>query len=103
MSSRIENLFHQKDFYLKHNIISSSNQSVDYWKDMYEYITKYTHTLEEKLRIAEQALVEYGDKGNWADCISWNGYMEDSVYVQSAQFGENGYTIAEEALNKIRS
>lgn len=58
--------------------------------------------LEEKLKIAKEALKQYADKGNWQDCLDWNGYMEDSFVVEKGQFGENGYTVAEDALEKIK-
>lgn len=72
------------------------------WQDSYESACQKVRELEEKLKIAKEALKQYADKGNWQDCLYWNGYMEDSFVVEKGQFGENGYTVAEEALEKIR-
>ena len=58
--------------------------------------------LKNKLEIARKALEEYADQGNWQDCLDWNGYMEDSFVVEIGRFDKNGYTTAEEALEKIK-
>lgn len=68
---------------------------------MRDYTAEYVVRLEEKLKIAKEALKQYANKGNWQDCLYWNGYEEDSFVVEKAQFGEDGYTIAEKALEKI--
>ena len=70
--------------------------------EKFQKIIKENVELENKLEIAKKALKEYADQGNWSDCLSWNGWKEDSIIVQKAQFGENGYTVAEEALAKIK-
>lgn len=72
------------------------------WQAIYENASKRTKELEKKLKIAKEALKQYADKGNWQDCLDWNGYMEDCFVVEKGQFGENGYTVAEEALKEIK-
>lgn len=84
-----ENLFFEKSIELNHS------------EKMRDYTAEYVVKLEEKLEIAKEALKQYADKGNWQDCLDWNGCEEDSTIVEKGQFGENGYTIAEKALEKI--
>lgn len=68
---------------------------------MRDYTAEYVVRLEEKLKIAKEALKQYANKWNWQDCLNWNGFEEDSFVVEKAQFGEDGYTIAKKALEKI--
>lgn len=72
-------------------------------QNLNEDAVKYIHTLEEKLKIAVDGLKEYAEIGNWDDCFYWNDYLDDFAMVKCAQFGENGYTIAQETLDKIRN
>ena len=57
--------------------------------------------LQKKLDIAVKALKEYADEGSWCDCLSWNGWMEDSEVVCGGQFGENGFEPAQKALKEM--
>ena len=57
--------------------------------------------LQKKLDIAIKTLGLYADKGNWCDCLSWNGWMEESSVVNCGQFGENGFEPAQKALKEI--
>ena len=57
--------------------------------------------LQKKLDIAIKVLKEYADEGNWCNCLSWNGFMEDSEVVCDGQFGEKGFVPAKNALLKM--
>lgn len=64
-------------------------------------IKKQNEILSNKLDIAINALKEYADQGNWDDCLSWNGYMDDSEVVEKGQYGIHGYNFAQKALEGI--
>lgn len=48
-----------------------------------------------------KALKKYADKGNWDDCLSWNGWDEDSELIERAQFSMRGFEIAEDVLKEV--
>lgn len=58
-------------------------------------------TYKDALKIATDALREYAEEGNWFDCLSWNGYMDDSEVVIRGQYGEKGYKPAQKAIINI--
>jgi hypothetical protein len=68
----------------------------------WERTIKERKRLEKKLEIATKALKLYADVGNWCDCLSWNGFTEDSEVVEDGQFGENGYEPAHKALKEMK-
>lgn len=93
----------------KDNLVFEPEDQIGFLKKQLETETfyhiqnaEYIQRIEEKLTIAVKALKEYANRGNWQDCLDWNGWIEDSFIVENGQFGENGYTIAEEALEKIK-
>lgn len=65
------------------------------------YKTPKEIELEKKLEIATKALKLYADDGNWCNCLSWNGFIEDNEVVKDGQFGENGYEPAQKALKEM--
>lgn len=70
------------------------------WREYLELVTK-CHRLEKQLDVATKALNLYADKGNWCNCLSWDGFMEDNEVVCDGQFGENGFEPAQKALKEI--
>lgn len=48
-----------------------------------------------------KALKEYADESNWDDCLSWNGWEEDSEVIDKAQFGMRGFETAQQVLKEI--
>lgn len=67
----------------------------------YKQLVSKTEQLEKKLDIATKALELYADDGNWCNCLSWNGFMEDNEVVEDGQFGEYGYEPARKALKEM--
>lgn len=57
--------------------------------------------LQERLTIATKALKEYADDGNWDDIRSYNFYIDDTYFVEKAEFREKGYEPAKKALKEM--
>ena len=57
--------------------------------------------LQKKLDIAVKALKEYAEEGNWDDIRSYNFSIDDTYFVEKAEFREKGYEPAKKALKEI--
>lgn len=72
-------------------IIHKLGEQIKRLQDLLEVSEKEHYKTPQRLDIATKVLELYADDGNWCNCLSWNGFMEESNVVENGQFGENGY------------
>lgn len=58
--------------------------------------------LQEQLRIATNALEQYADEENWDDIRSYNFSIDDTYFVEKAEFREKGYELAKKSLKEMK-
>lgn len=71
-------------------------------KKSQDYKTEREIELEEKLKIAVQALEEYANTVNWSDCILRMPEFDLEKEVKESCYANEGYKDAQEALAKIK-
>ena len=84
--------------YDEYNELTQDNK---YLKSGIETRDKQIEQLEKQLEIATKALKEYANEENWDDIRSYNFSIDDTYFVEKAEFREKGYELAKKALKEM--
>ena len=58
--------------------------------------------LKKQLAIATKVLEQYADEENWDDIRSYNFSIDDTYFVEKAEFREKGYELAKKSLEEMK-
>lgn len=83
------------------NTIDVCETGYDYEQFQMNELENENMKLKKQLAIATKALEQYADEGNWDDIRSYNFAIDDTYFVEKAEFREKGYELAKKSLKEM--
>ena len=84
------------------NTIDVCQSGYDYEQYQLNELENENMKLKKQLAIATKVLEQYADEENWDDIRSYNFSIDDTYFVEKAEFREKGYELAKKSLEEMK-